>query len=117
MKKNIILGVLSVFTVFMIVLIVGIYQRNNFSHNVILNAKETEGLKKVNTLSMMYETEANSGIYELSDAVGWPGEGYVFNENLSKCESGSTLIWDNASKSIKLTANVSDKCYVYFDVF
>lgn len=114
MKKSIILGVLSVF---MIVLIVEIYQGNNTSYEVLQNDKETEGLKKFNTLSMMYETEANSDIYELSDAVGWPGEGYVFNENLSKCENGSTLIWDNASKSIKLTANISDKCYVYFDVF
>ena len=30
---------------------------------MLQNDKETEGLKKFNTLSMMYETEANSGIW------------------------------------------------------
>ena len=43
----------------------------------------------------MYETDAGSGIYELSDSSSWNTDGYVFNEALSKCENGGTLIWAN----------------------
>lgn len=43
-------------------------------------------------------------------------EGYVFNEQLSACENGSTLSWDDENKRVLVEANVSDKCYIYFDV-
>ena len=47
---------------------------------------------------------------------GWPTEGYVFNEELSKCENGSTLSWDDTKKTVIMQGNVSGKCYVYFDL-
>ena len=46
----------------------------------------------------------------------WPGEGYVFNESLSRCENGSKLTWNDETKSVTLKANISDKCYLYFDI-
>lgn len=42
-------------------------------------------------------------------------DGYIFNAELSGCENGSTLAWDDENKRVMLQANVSDKCYVYFD--
>ena len=76
---------------------------------------------KINPLSsgiaMMFETEAGSGNYEMTTRSEWPTEGYVFNENLSKCEKGSKLSWDNENKMVLMNVNKSDKCYVYFDVF
>jgi len=75
---------------------------------------------KINPLSsgiaMMFETEAGSGNYEMTTRSEWPTEGYVFNANLSKCENGSELSWDNENKKVLMSGNKSDKCYVYFDV-
>ena len=68
-----------------------------------------------NMLSMMLETSAGSGEYQKTSASAWPTEGYVFNENISKCERGSKLTWDENKKTVIMNGNVSDKCYVYFD--
>ena len=68
-----------------------------------------------NMLTMMYETEADSGEYQVSSDITWPQDGYVFNESLSSCENGSTLSWDDGNKRVLMQANTSDKCYVYFD--
>ena len=64
---------------------------------------------------MMYETEAGSGEYVVASDTVWPGDNYVFNEQLSSCENGSTLTWDNENKSVILNTSLTDKCYVYFD--
>ena len=72
--------------------------------------------KHVDAISMMLETEAGSGNYELTTRDSWPTEGYVFNESLSKCENGGELSWDDANKTVLMSGNVSDKCYVYFDI-
>ena len=68
-------------------------------------------------IAMMLETSAGSGNYEMTTRSEWPTEGYVFNENLSKCEKGSKLSWDNENKRVLMNGNKSDKCYVYFDVY
>ena len=68
-------------------------------------------------IAMMLETGAGSGNYEMTTRSEWPTEGYVFNENLSKCEKGSKLSWDNENKMVLMNVNKSDKCYVYFDVY
>ena len=68
-------------------------------------------------IAMMLETVAGSGNYEMTTRSEWPTEGYVFNANLSKCENGSELSWDNENKKVLMSGNKSDKCYVYFDVY
>ena len=68
-------------------------------------------------IAMMLETSAGSGNYEMTTRSEWPTEGYVFNANLSKCENGSELSWDNENKKVLMSGNISDKCYVYFDVY
>ena len=70
-----------------------------------------------NMLSMMLETEFNSGEYQETTASAWPTEGYVFNTTLSKCKNGSVLSWDNDEKQVKFDGNTKDECYVYFDVY
>ena len=62
-----------------------------------------------NALTMMYETEYQSGEYQISSDTTWPQEGYVFNEELSACENGSELSWDDENKSILMQTNTSDK--------
>ena len=73
-------------------------------------------VKHKDMLSMMLETEAGSGNYELTIRDSWPTEGYAFNSILSKCENGGELTWDDENKRVFMSGNVSDKCYVYFDI-
>ena len=71
--------------------------------------------KHENAISMMLETEAGSGNYEMTTRDSWPTEGYIFNSTLSKCENGGELAWDDTNKKVLMSGNMSDKCYVYFD--
>ena len=93
------------------------YQNNN--DKAIYESSSTSNNKIVssNALTMMYETEAGSGEYQVTSDTTWPQEGYVFNEQLSACENGSELTWDDENKRVIMEANTSDKCYVYFDVY
>lgn len=80
------------------------------------NVNNNEVIRYNDTISMMLETEAGSGNYEMTTASGWPTDGYVFNTILSKCENGGELSWDDTNKRVLMSGNVSDKCYVYFDI-
>ena len=67
-------------------------------------------------LSIMLETEAKSGIYEMSKESTWPTKGYKFNAELSKCDNGGELSWDNDKKVVLMSADSINNCYVYFDL-
>ena len=60
--------------------------------------------------------KVGSGEYTVASDNTWPQDGYTFNERLSGCENGSSLTWDDENKRVIMQANVSDRCYVYFDV-
>ena len=92
-----------------------LYTNNKYKVYEEEEPKQTK--KHVDTISMMLETEAGSGNYEMTTASSWPTEGYVFNTELSKCENGGELSWDDTNKRVVMSGNVSDKCYVYFDVY
>ena len=87
----------------------------NHSYNVIANEKSESKISS-NAISMLYETEAGSGEYQISTDTTWPQDGYVFNERLSGCENGGTLSWNEETKRVIMQTNKSDKCYVYFDI-
>ena len=91
------------------------YNYLNNSNDSYENVNNDEVKRYNDTISMMLETEAGSGNYEMTTASGWPTEGYVFNSELSVCENGGELSWDDTNKRILMSGNVSDKCYVYFD--
>ena len=110
MKKKIL--ILSVFVLLIGVIILS----HNSSKNDVLEVEKPNVIKQENTLSMMLETEAGSGEYEMTTASSWPTDGYVFNETLSKCENGGELSWDDTNKTVVMKTSVTDKCYVYFDV-
>ena len=92
-----------------------IYTNNKYKVYEEEDAKQVK--KNINTISMMLETEAGSGNYEMTTASSWPTDGYVFNSTLSKCENGGELSWDDEKKVVLMSGNVSDKCYVYFDKY
>ena len=73
-------------------------------------------IKDNEMLSMMLETGEGTGEYKTTTSSTWPTEGYKFNSELSRCENGGDLSWDDTNKIVVMTGNTSDKCYVYFDV-
>ncbi len=108
-KKIIVFGVILSIA-FLLVLILNF----NRSSEVIYSEKSKQ-IINTNALTMMYETEANSGEYQVSSDTSWPQDGYTFNETLSRCENGGTLTWNSETNRVVMQANTSDKCYVYFD--
>jgi len=74
-------------------------------------------INKYNTsiLSINLETSAGSGVYEEATDSKWPESGYTFNTELSRCEQGSEITWDEETEKVLISSNKSDKCYVYFD--
>lgn len=81
----------------------------NKEYKVIESEKQSKTIVNSNALTMMYETGPDTGEYQVSSDTTWPQEGYVFNEQLSACENGSTLTWDDESKKVLLQASTSDK--------
>ena len=107
--------ILIILTVLVLGLIAIFY--NNYDNNkVVLTNNSNQKIINSNTLTMMYETEYQSGEYQVSSDTSWPESGYTFNETLSKCENGGVLSWDDENKKVLLQTNTSDKCYVYFDL-
>ena len=111
--KKILYVTLSIIFVILVGIINFIYLSSN-NHNILSNNK-SKGLINDKRIAIMIETKANSGIYEMAKESRWP-EGYDYNASLSKCENGTELVWDEATRSISLKADVTDKCYVYFDI-
>ncbi len=101
----------------LIVSIVGIFSIFSYNSKKYSNSINIDdsNIKNNNMISMMLETSAGSGEYQETTASSWPTEGYVFNENISKCERGSKLTWDDSKKAVIMSGNEGDKCYVYFD--
>ena len=96
---------------------VGVTLLYTYNKYKVYEEEEPKQIKKhVDTISMMLETEAGSGNYEMTTASSWPTDGYIFNTELSKCENGGELSWDDENKRVLMSGNVSDKCYVYFDI-
>ena len=90
---------------------IGSYARER----VVLENTKTNYKTIGSSLAMMYEIKAESGEYQAVNDSVWPQDGYIFNENLSKCENGGKLSWDNTKNKVIMEGNTSDKCYVYFD--
>ena len=110
MKKNSLIVTSILVTCCLILLI----NCNYYEEKIIADTK-TKNILNTNSLTMMYETDYQSGEYQVSSDTSWPQSGYSFNEELSKCENGSILTWNEESKKVLMQANTSDKCYVYFD--
>ena len=89
----------------------GVFVHSPFykKENVNNSTKLTKGI------SMNLETSAGSGDYKLVTQSTWPLWGYALNNDLSKCENGSTIIWDDENNAVKINGRLTDKCYFYFD--
>lgn len=82
----------------------------------ITNEVGNKSKKSNNLLTMILEQTAGAGDYKTVTQSEWPTEGYKFNTELSRCENGSELSWDDVNKKILMSGVSADKCYVYFDI-
>ncbi len=84
-------------------------------HEIIKNSKNSTSSS--GAMAILYETEADSGEYQVSGDDVWGKEGYIFNEELSKCENGSKIYYDSIQNKVFVETNTVDRCYVYFDKY
>ena len=114
MKKKYI--ILSIITLVLLIAFVTSFNYFKTSNTYVENNSNNQ-TKITKGISMNLEQTAGAGDYKQVTQSNWPGDDYAFNAELSKCENGSTLSWDNTKNVVVFSGNVSDKCYVYFDKY
>lgn len=116
MKKKILLITCIISTISILSIII-FNSMDNKNNNIMKNIDKDNQIVKENMITMMYETEAGSGNYELTKDTTWPETGYVFNSELSGCEGNGELSWNNENHTVNLLTNTADRCFVYFDKY
>ena len=107
---------ISIILIFFIaILSTFVFVKNN-SNVEIKNEVNNKSKKNNDLLTMNLEQTAGAGDYKTVTQSEWPTEGYKFNTELSRCENGSELSWDDVNKKILMSGVSADKCYVYFDI-
>ena len=107
---------ISIILIFFIaILSTFVFVKNN-SNVEITNEVNNKSKKNNDLLTMNLEQTAGAGDYKTVTQSEWPTEGYKFNTELSRCENGSEISWDDTKKVVVVSGNLSDKCYVYFDI-
>ena len=108
-----------IFSIVTLVLLVALITSFNYfkTTNTYIDDSVNNQTKITKGISMNLEQTAGAGDYKTVTQSSWPTEGYKFNAELSKCEKGSTLSWDDTNKKVIVSGNTSDKCYVYFDIY
>lgn len=110
-KRIVVISVFSIIVIFLIANIYIIFYKSRVYKNTKVNDE-----KYMSNLAIMLETKYNSGEYKASESSRWPATGYLFNSERSYCENGGNLDWNDATWSLTFHNNVTDKCYIYFDV-
>lgn len=116
MNKKKIFVILITFLTLSILSNVYLLYSNYSLRNILFQEQSSSTPKKKDLMSLMLETEQGSGMYEASKTGEWPDGEYVFNKELSKCENGGELSWDNDKNQVVMVGNSSDKCYLYFNI-
>ena len=108
-----------IFFIVTLVLLVALITSFNYfkTTNTYIDDSVNNQTKITKGISMNLEQTAGAGDYKTVTQSSWPTEGYKFNAELSRCENGSTLSWDDTKKAVIVSGNLSDKCYVYFDIY
>ena len=114
MKKKYFIFSIVTLVLFAIVITCFNYFKNTKNYVEDNTSKPTKITKGI---SMNLEQTAGAGDYKTVTQSSWPTEGYKFNSELSRCENGSEISWDDTNKKVIVSGNLSDKCYVYFDIY
>ena len=106
-----------IFSIFTLVLLVSFLSYSKYLKTTNVCKEDVKPTKIPKGISMNLEQTAGAGDYKTVTQSSWPTEGYKFNSELSRCENGSEISWDDTKKAVIMQGNVSDKCYVYFDIW
>ena len=108
-----------IFSIVTLVLLVALITSFNYfkTTNTYIDDSFNNQTKITKGISMNLEQTAGAGDYKTVTQSGWPTEGYKFNAELSRCENGSKISWDDTNNTVVVSGNLSDKCYVYFDIY
>ena len=106
-----------IFSIVTLVLLVSFLSYSKYLKTTNVFKEDVKPTKITKGISMNLEQTAGAGDYKTVTQSSWPTEGYKFNAELSRCENGSELSWDDTKKAVIMQGNVSDKCYVYFDIW
>ena len=108
-----------IFSSVTLVLLVALITSFNYfkTTNTYIDDSVNNQTKITKGISMNLEQTAGAGDYKTVTQSSWPTKGYKFNAELSRCEKGSELSWDDTKKAVIVSGNLSDKCYVYFDIY
>ena len=109
MKKKVVLSLPIILLIKTSILY--IFSSNN--NNEIINNKR----EIVNNSFLTLMIEQEDGTYLESTSNTLPGEGYIFNKELSSCQNGGELDYDSEENKVILYNNKSDGCYIYFDIY
>lgn len=85
---------------FLLITIIFLVILNFFPKPKEVLKEEEKSTKTEKIISMNLEQTAGAGDYKTVTQSSWPTEGYVFNSELSKCENGSELSWDDTKKQL-----------------
>ena len=85
-----------------------------FIINLYLNKKNKLILENKDSKLISIKLQDKNGDYIDSEIDSWPKEGYIFNKELSTCENGGEVNFENGQ--IVLNTNGSEKCTIYFDI-
>ena len=110
-KKKVLFLSTILLTLIIVVSIVLIINKND-TNEIVSNPK-----REVNNNFLTLMLEQSDGTYQESTSNTWPGDGYIFNKELSSCQNGGELDYDSKNNKVILYNNKSDGCYIYFDLY
>ena len=111
-KKKVLLISGVLLTLIIIFSTIFIVNKNSVNNEFVLKDN-----KSINNSFLTLMLEQEDGTYQESTSNTWPGEGYIFNKELSSYQNGGELDYDSENNKVILYSNKSDGCYVYFDIY
>ena len=112
-RKKILLISGGLLTMLIVISTILIINKNNSNNEIVMQ----DNNKPINNSFLTLMLEQGDGTYQESTSNTWPGEGYIFNSELSSCQNGGELSYDSENNKVILYNNKSDGCYVYFDIY
>ena len=112
-RKKILLISGGLLTMLIVISTILIINKNNSNNEIVMQ----DNNKPINNSFLTLMLEQEDGTYQESTSNTWPGEGYIFNSELSSCQNGGELSYDSENNKVILYNNKSDGCYVYFDIY
>ncbi len=117
MKKNGFISTSLIYTFFIIFLTLLVFVISSYSKTRFLLNEYKDKIKEefsdINTLDInLYFKVWNEETKEYELEYNMPKEGYIYKSDLSYCENGSTVKYEN--ELVYVIPKQKDRCYAYF---